>query len=59
MVADPTLDSPGLCLKNSFYPLSLRIRTVKAILGQDHKIEPLPPPKHYAPRPATAAQRRR
>jgi hypothetical protein len=44
------------------YPLSPRIRTLKAILGRlrpQPVREPLPPPKVYAPQRATAARRRR
>jgi hypothetical protein len=44
------------------YPLSPRIRTLKAILNKlrpEPIREPLPPPKVYAPLRATAARRRR
>jgi hypothetical protein len=43
------------------YPLSPRIRTLKAILNKlrpEPIREPLPPPKVYAPLRATAARRR-
>jgi hypothetical protein len=44
------------------YPLSPRIRTLKAILGKirpEPLREPLPPLKHYEPPRATTARRRR
>jgi hypothetical protein len=44
------------------YPLSPRIRTLRAILAKPRPEpvrEPLPPPKVYAPPRATAARRRR
>jgi len=44
------------------YPLSPRVRTLKAILAKlrpEPVREPLPPPKVYAPPRATAARRRR
>jgi hypothetical protein len=43
------------------YPLSLQVRTLKAILAKlrpERLREPLPPPKVYAPPRATAARRR-
>ena len=43
------------------YPLSRRIRTLKAILAKlrpEPPREPLPPPKVYAPPRASAKQRR-
>jgi hypothetical protein len=49
-------------VENARYPLSHRIRTLKAILGRlrpDPVREPLPPPKVYAPPRATAVRRRR
>jgi hypothetical protein len=44
------------------YPLSPRIRTVRAILNKfrlEPVREPLPPPKVYGPPRATAGRRRR
>jgi hypothetical protein len=44
------------------YPLSPRIRTLKAILGKirpEPVREPLPPLRHYEPPRATATRRRR
>jgi hypothetical protein len=44
------------------YPLSLRIQTLKAILGKirpERACEPLPPLRHYEPPRATTARRRR
>jgi hypothetical protein len=49
-------------VENDRYPLSHRIRTLKAILGKlrpEPAREPLPPPKVYAPPRATAGRRRR
>jgi hypothetical protein len=49
-------------VENDRYPLSPRIRTLKAILAKlrpEAVREPLPPPKIYAPPRATAARRRR
>jgi hypothetical protein len=50
-------------VENARYPLSHRIRTLKAILAKlrpEPVREPLrPPPKVYAPPRATAARRRR
>jgi hypothetical protein len=46
---------------NDRYPFSERIRMLKAILAKlrpEPAREPLPPPKVYAPRRATAARRR-
>jgi hypothetical protein len=49
-------------VENDRYPLSHRIRTLKAIrakLRPEPTREALPPPKVYAPPRATAARRRR
>jgi hypothetical protein len=49
-------------VENDRYPLSPRIRTLRAILAKlrpEPAREPLPPPKVYAPPRATAARRRR
>jgi hypothetical protein len=47
---------------NDRYPFSSRIQTLRAILAKlrpEPAREPLPPPKVYAPPPATAARGRR
>jgi hypothetical protein len=49
-------------VRNDRYPLSPRIRTLKAILAKlrpEPVRQPLPEPKVYAPPKATAAKRRR
>jgi hypothetical protein len=49
-------------VENDRYPLSPRIRTLRAILAKlrpEPVREPLPPPRAYAPPRATAARRRR
>ena len=48
-------------VENDAYPFSHRIRTLRGILAKlrpEPEREPLPPPKVYAPRRATAARRR-
>ena len=49
-------------VENDRYPFSPRIRTLRGILAKlrpEPAREPLPPPKVYAPRRATASRRRR
>jgi len=49
-------------VENDRYPLSPRIRTLRAILAKlrpEPVREPLPPPKVYAPPRATASRERR